>query len=275
MSEQEQGHLTRSREESSHDTSVSKKLRPSHPIIKSQPNFVFASWLCSRMGFNTLRTGHGVIDIAGGNGLLSFELTCRYGISSTVIDPRQMKFNSILKRRMKKLTKNRLNSLARLSDPSVNIEESVFKWENCVIKVADDYHVLDRVKDSIISENDVLPFRQFRAYFEWPLGDLVLSSSHEEDMELLSNASMFVGMHPDQATEHIIDTALALKKPFAVVPCCVFTKLFPHRRTPSGEEVRSYEDLICYLQNKDPGIQKELLPYDCGRNVVLYKFCYS
>mmetsp|Transcript_15672 Transcript_15672/g.26123 ORF Transcript_15672/g.26123 Transcript_15672/m.26123 type:complete len:273 (-) Transcript_15672:53-871(-) len=272
MSENEK--CTRDRENPNHDLTPPKKLRPSEPIIKSQPNFVFASWLCSKLGFNALRTGHGVIDIAGGNGLLSFELTCRYGIPSTVIDPRQMKFNSILKRRMKKLTKNRLSCHARLSDLSGNTEEPVFKWENCVIKVEDDYHVLDRVKDSI-SENNVLPFRQFRAYFEWPLSNLVLSSSHEDDMELLSNASMFVGMHPDQATEHIIDTALALKKPFAVVPCCVFTKLFPHRRTPKGEEVRSYEDLLCYLQNKDPDIQKELLPYDCGRNVVLYKFSYS
>lgn len=273
MSERGQGHRTRTREETNQDSAVSKKLRPSQPIIKSQPNFVFASWLCSRMGFSALRAGYGVIDIAGGNGLLSFELTCRYGVPSTVIDPRQMKFNSMLKRRMKKLTKNRLNSYDRLSNPCGNAQDPVFKWENCVIKVDDDYLVLDRVKDSI-SENDVLPFRQFRAYFEWPLGSLVLSTSHEEDMELLSNASMFVGMHPDQATEHIIDIALALRKPFAVVPCCVFTKLFPHRRTPCGEEVRSYEDLICYLLNKDPGIRKELLPYDCGRNVVLYKFHY-
>jgi len=43
-----------------------------------------------------------------------------------------------------------------------------------------------------------------------------------------------VGMHPDQATEPIIDAALALGKPFAVVPCCVFPDLFPHRRTRTG-----------------------------------------
>lgn len=49
------------------------------PVIKSQPNFVFASWLCSMLGQERLRGGSGVIDIAGGNGLLSFELTCRYG----------------------------------------------------------------------------------------------------------------------------------------------------------------------------------------------------
>ncbi len=38
-----------------------------------------------------------------------------------------------------------------------------------------------------------------------------------------------MGLHPDQATDAILDAALALGKPFAVVPCCVFARLFPHR----------------------------------------------
>lgn len=166
------------------------------PIIKSQPNFVFASWLCSKMGQSELRTGSGVIDIAGGNGLLSFELTCRYGIPSTVIDPRQMKFNALLKRRMKKLTKNRIKSYNRIIDPSGGDEKVTddVKWENCVIKVEDDFHVLDRVKDSVAGNDDILPFRQYQSYYEGPQSNI--TSSKSEDLELLSNASMFVGMHP-------------------------------------------------------------------------------
>ena len=39
-----------------------------------------------------------------------------------------------------------------------------------------------------------------------------------------------VGMHPDQATEPILDFALKHKKPFAIVPCCVFPRENPHRR---------------------------------------------
>ena len=64
-------------EESS--TTNDKPQQELKPIIKSQPNFVFASWLCFMYGQKNLRKGSGVIDIAGGNGLLSFELTCRYG----------------------------------------------------------------------------------------------------------------------------------------------------------------------------------------------------
>jgi hypothetical protein len=38
------------------------------------------------------------------------------------------------------------------------------------------------------------------------------------------------------ATGHIVDAAVALGKPFAVVPCCVFANLFPERRTPDDRQ---------------------------------------
>lgn len=49
--------------------------------------------------------------------------------------------------------------------------------------------------------------------------------------------SLSVGMHSDQATEWIVDFALARGKPFAVVPCCVCPSVFPSRRTPAGDPV--------------------------------------
>ncbi|KXZ53943.1 hypothetical protein GPECTOR_6g861 [Gonium pectorale] len=48
--------------------------------------------------------------------------------------------------------------------------------------------------------------------------------------ELLRNCSLVVGLHPDQATEAILDFALQGGKPFALLPCCVFPRLFPGRR---------------------------------------------
>ena len=41
---------------------------------------------------------------------------------------------------------------------------------------------------------------------------------------------VIIGMHPDQATESIVDMALKYHKPFAVIPCCVFAYENPHRR---------------------------------------------
>ncbi|MEW5301155.1 MAG: hypothetical protein WDW36_004033 [Sanguina aurantia] len=34
-------------------------------------------------------------------------------------------------------------------------------------------------------------------------------------------------MHPDQATDSIVNFALEQRKPFAIVPCCVFARQFP------------------------------------------------
>ena len=45
-----------------------------------------------------------------------------------------------------------------------------------------------------------------------------------EHAELLAGCSVVVGMHPDQATDAIVDFALQAGKPFAVIPCCVFPR---------------------------------------------------
>ena len=35
-------------------------------------------------------------------------------------------------------------------------------------------------------------------------------------------SAALVALHPDEATEAVVDAALALRKPFLVVPCCAF-----------------------------------------------------
>jgi len=56
------------------------------------------------------------------------------------------------------------------------------------------------------------------------------AASEAADAALLADAHFVVGLHPDEATEAIVDGALRHRRPFAVVPCCVFAKLFPNRR---------------------------------------------
>lgn len=76
-------------------------------------------------------------------------------------------------------------------------------------------------------------------------------------------------MHPDEATEAIVDTSLALRKPFAVVPCCVMTRKFPERRSRDGTFVATYSNFVQYLMEKDARIKTSSLPF-AGRNQVLY-----
>ena len=108
---------------------------------------------------------------------------------------------------------------------------------------------------------------QFKHLQEW-FGTELLESPLSG--VILRNCSLLIGMHPDQATEAIIDAALQLGKPFAVVPCCVYPNLFPLRRLPNGKPVVSYEDFIQYLLAKDDSIQSQYLNFR-GRNQVLFR----
>ena len=115
-----------------------------------------------------------------------------------------------------------------------------------------------------------------------PLNDdgSVLTDRSDEVGQLVRSCSIIAGMHPDQATEAIVDMSLRLGKPFAILPCCVMPKLFPNRvQKRHGDPVRSYSTFCQYLLDKSPvGMQflVEHLPFQ-GRNKVIYirepKYC--
>jgi hypothetical protein len=87
---------------------------------------------------------------------------------------------------------------------------------------------------------------------------------HERD------CSVLVGLHPDQATDPIMDIGFALNLPWVIVPCCVFPSLFTQRQLqPSGRVVRTYDDLCEYILQRDPGVKEATLPFR-GRNRVFY-----
>ena len=91
----------------------------------------------------------------------------------------------------------------------------------------------------------------------------------------LRDASAVVGMHPDGATEPIIDFALATGKPWAVVPCCVYSADAPLRRDPrTGKRIvsMSTDAFIDYLVAKGGGHSRvgvETLPF-AGKNRVVF-----
>ncbi|OQR96761.1 hypothetical protein ACHHYP_13619 [Achlya hypogyna] len=111
------------------------------------------------------------------------------------------------------------------------------------------------------------PVSQWLEMFE--LDTYVGDAKDEAKAAHVQAASLLLGMHPDEATDVIVDVALAHNKPFAIVPCCVFAEEFPDRRTPSGDPVTTYDSLVEYLMAKHPQVQSHFLPFD-GRNRVLY-----
>jgi hypothetical protein len=82
---------------------------------------------------------------------------------------------------------------------------------------------------------------------------------------LLKQVSLIAAMHPDEATEDIVDAAVAMRKPFAVVPCCVFPKL--------GGRM-SYSAWVEYLKAKHPSIQTAFMNFK-GKNMVVYSTGYG
>merc|ERR1712176_857264 len=79
--------------------------------------------------------------------------------------------------------------------------------------------------------------------------------------QILLNAGGIFGLHPDQATEAIVDCALEYEIPFAIVPCCVYPSLFPDRRLASGQGVVKYKGFLQFLMEKDSRIQTARLPF--------------
>ena len=88
--------------------------------------------------------------------------------------------------------------------------------------------------------------------------------------QLFLDSSVVVGMHPDQATEPIVNLALRTGRPFACVPCCVYSKEFPKRRLAGGGAVTTYDDFIQYLVEKTGGrAEVQELEFE-GRNKVVF-----
>lgn len=187
----------------------------------------------------------GVLDVAGGIGHLSMALGMA-GIRSTVIDPRASV--GLLNKRDRKMFRNAIRSSKKVP----------MSGEYCL---------------------PVQDFQIFRAWFGQPVSGVDFSFRHPDDNpddiqavtpdhRLLTNCTAIVALHPDEATETIVDAAIANRIPFCVVPCCVFCRLYPHRRY-NGNLVSTYDDLLDYLQAKDPSIQRSSLPF-YGKNIVLW-----
>ena len=96
--------------------------------------------------------------------------------------------------------------------------------------------------------------------------------------DLLDASSVVVGLHPDEATGAIVEGACLVGKPWAVVPCCVFSKLFPERTLPPSAEggtrrvVGSTTDLTEWILREYPTSRCGQLPFR-GQNKVCYSLC--
>jgi hypothetical protein len=75
----------------------------------------------------------------------------------------------------------------------------------------------------------------------------------------LEDCELIYGLHPDGATEALVDYALAHNKNFAVVPCCVFSHQAPHRRikVPKGAAKAKHQQLSRADRRKQQAEKKQ------------------
>ena len=232
---------------------------------------------------------HRVADVAGGGGVLSFELHVRHGLGATLCDPAAVSVSARQLNTWKNLRKRA--SRAGVGSPEHNAWRRAGAWVRTaaeegtrrrrehaerVLRYAD----VSDVDDADWSDDDesAVAGSEARASTRASSDDATfehLASEFWGDLdgplgEAIARCDVLVGMHPDQATEPVVDAAIALGKPFAVVPCCVFPELFPDRRTADGAPVRTYVEFVDYLVAKHPDAKLGYLPFK-GRNRVVYR----
>jgi len=139
-------------------------------------------------------------------------------------------------------------------------ELAIKKGINCVV-VDPRPAKLKRWQAKLVKKKEVKLPEHHQLYF-----DQQFFSSSKVDP---ASIRLVVGMHPDEATESIVDTSLSAGLPCCVVPCCVFSALSPQRRLKNGCAPINYEDFCSYLCEKSERIMTCHLPF-AGKNKVLF-----
>ena len=208
-----------------------------------------------------------ILDVAGGKGELSARMSICHRLNVQMVDPRPANVSECF------------HKLIFRSLPK--------KWQQ-------------KISQSPNGIEDALKrrFKQHIMYFPSDSESQMCISALESNADLLQaviDCSLMIGMHSDGATEAIVDIAMKYRKPFMVVPCCVFPNFFKHRFIPryvvkskqendifrgcgdiikekSKEDdmipVRSHEQFCKYLLMKDSHFTEEILPFE-GRNVAI------
>ncbi|KAF9109000.1 hypothetical protein BGX27_008154 [Mortierella sp. AM989] len=249
----------------------------SSKVPHSQRAYIFCRWLVNKYGKDYLNSGSGVLDVAGGKGEISLFLTHMFGIRATVVEPN-------IRRDKPYRRRNLMDVIKRQLDIEAGGDGQFFKKPTSSPVAHDSLDTVNGAEAGIepeeiecrdpetIKENRRLKKLQ-QNQFEVPRICTLLDDRFAEDhSSILQDASVLIGMHPDQATEPIVDMALKHRKPFAVVPCCVFANENPQRRLLNGEEVNTTLEFVQYLIEKATGcganVSKEFLPFD-GMNIVI------
>ncbi|KAF9320212.1 hypothetical protein BG003_006796 [Podila horticola] len=249
----------------------------SSKVPHSQRAFIFCRWIVEKYGREYLNSGSGVLDIAGGKGEISLFMTHMFGIRSTVVEPNVRRDKPYQRRNLMSVIQKQVDIeaggdghfyrkyVSSETEPPEPMQES--KTTDSSVGLD-----LDLDEEAKKKERRRIKKQQLSQFVVPRLSTLMNDQFEEQYPGVLESASILIGMHPDQATEPTVDMALKHRKPFAVVPCCVFAHENPERRLRDGGDVNTTFDFIQYLMEKESSVpvQKNFLPFD-GMNIVVYR----
>lgn len=227
----------------------------------------FAAFIVEIFGLELLQSGC-LVDVAGGRGDTSWELALKWSIRCCIIDPQRLRLskhrqNIVLCR---SCTANAVCSSENTT--SSNFVSMDFEVYETIESEGGDAAAIATTTIGQEVEVDMIELERCMGITQ----ERRLFVAEDKCLDLIQTASLLIGLHADEATETIVDVALDTGKPFAIVPCCVFPTLFPHRRMATGEHVRTLESFLVYLQSKHPNIQRAVVPnLFPPNNIVLYK----
>eukprot|EP00571_Detonula_confervacea_P000313 CAMPEP_0172331174 /NCGR_PEP_ID=MMETSP1058-20130122/61790_1 /TAXON_ID=83371 /ORGANISM="Detonula confervacea, Strain CCMP 353" /LENGTH=350 /DNA_ID=CAMNT_0013048429 /DNA_START=524 /DNA_END=1573 /DNA_ORIENTATION=- len=223
-----------------------------------------------------------ILDVAGGKGELSARLSLCHSLRVVMIDPRPADIESVY-----------MNSV---------VPKLPNKWQTSIQDNLQQSPTFVQDKLDKRFSQLIMPFTSPRAS---PTDEQLEDCYQDKTLDAaVRDASIVVGLHADGATDAIVDAALLYRKPFVVVPCCVFPNLFRERyisvpiddatdgsgtsnresvesqysnNTPIEGNVlkekrvvvRSHDQFCTYLLARDPRFVKEVLPFE-GRNMAIW-----
>ena len=200
--------------------------------------------LSSKGEIDEIIGGFHILDVAGGKGELAARLSLCHELKVVLVDPRK-------------------------ADIARCYEETVFK--SVPKKYQERLRERQTSNPSYLNQQVEASVSQLTLHFDVDMVDKNLSLK-----EAVQRASLIVGMHADGATEAIVKVALQYKKPFVVVPCCVFPNLFSNRFITIKEKgimrqvpVRTHDQFCSYLSDMDEDFVIETLPFE-GRNKAIW-----
>ncbi|KAL7555001.1 hypothetical protein ACHAWF_018607 [Thalassiosira exigua] len=279
-----------------------------HYVRNQHKNSVFRIFLMQTYGLDYLNKKDGVIaDVAGGKGELSFELINLSGVADcVVIDPRPLNLSLVQSKWKKGLFEPKRTGVFSKWYPACEIgckerEPRIPHHLRCFFGSASFLEFVAAKEGKVVeTTNQLMTSELERAKFiEWTTkglqhenaesfedegddesidvcrtGEGINSSEQVDPAEIrniLQRCHLLVGFHPDQAAGDIVEFAMAMRIPWAVVPCCVYSDSFPQRKLRDGTNVTSYDQLIKWLCEKDPRARCARLDVE-GKNTVVYTF---